>query len=166
MRRKAQFFAIYILLATLAIPAYVTKASSVANRPEITRVDYKELKDGKHQIEVNWGVIDPPPNSQITKVVVEVELTDAKGVIRRATRQFEENRDDVSFTPVPIPRNPIVGVPITDLFRQPGRLDTGGGVGKNVLKFKVTLTMTATQARQKGTITLIVRREGTVNART
>ena len=168
MTRKILFLASCILLAAPIIPSQIATASDGDTRPAIGNVEYKELKDGRHQIQVNWGTIDPVPEKvKITKVIVEVELTDAKGVRQRATRQYEENRGDVSFTPVPIPRNPIVGVPITDLFRQPRGVDGGGGVGKNVLKFKVTLTLTVvTQAGQKVTTTVIARREGTVNART
>jgi hypothetical protein len=167
MTRKILFLASCILWAAPLIPSQVAIASNGDTRPAIGEVEYKELKDGRHQIQINWGTIDPVPEKvKITKIIVEVELTDAKGVRRKATRQYQENRGDVSFTPVPIPRNPIVGVPITDLFRQPKGIDGGGGVGKNVLKFKVTLTLTAiTQAGQKVTTTLVARKEGTLNAR-
>jgi hypothetical protein len=167
MPRKILLLASCILLAAPLIPSQIATASDGDTPPAIGNVEYKELKNGRHQIQVNWGTIDPvPENVKITKIIVAVELTDAKGVRRRATRQYEENRGDVSFTPVPIPRNPIVGVPITDLFRQPRGLDGKGGIDKNVLKFKVTLTLTAiTRAGQKVTTTLIARKQGTVNAR-
>lgn len=73
---------------------------------------------------------------------LDVELTDAKGVKRRATRTLSAGSGSgkVAFTPVPIPKDPIVAVAITNIFA--GNTDPLPD-SLRLVKFKVTLTATA-----------------------
>ena len=74
----------------------------------------------------------------------------------------------VSITPIPIPGDALVGVPITDLFR--GAIDPRDPVPL-VLKFKIKLTATAISNEgeaakgplsSRRTITVVALKEGTI----
>src|SRR5215470_4589522 len=128
MIRKILIFASFGLAVFLATQAQISEAS-VAGNLVITKVVYKELRDGKHNIVVFWEGLPkecPPDRCLAAKVVVDVELTDVEGASQKASITFGSDsgvgaktagNPDVSFTPVPIPKDPIVGVPITKLFR-------------------------------------------------
>ena len=146
---KKSFQLITLLLSVLsAVQAAGVWSSSVSPTTKvpigIEKLSYKELKDGKHQIIVKWGVDGGGGvGITITKLTIDLELTDAKGFKQKVTKTLTNQSagsGSVSITPIPIPKDPMVGVPITDLFR--GDIDPRDTTA-HVLKFKVTLTATA-----------------------
>src|SRR5262245_2861565 len=175
----SQMIAFLLFLLTAAQAAIVQSPSQPALTKvpiEITRLRYKELKDGKHNIVVSWGYEDGGGvgvdggggvGLVVTKLNIELELTDAKGVKQKVTKTLTNQSPGsgtVSITPIPIPKDPLVGVPITDLFR--GTIDPIPTSA--VLKFKVTLTATAlskelgTGISARRTITGVAQKEGTI----
>jgi hypothetical protein len=175
MKKSFQLIALLLSLSSVAQAAGLSSSSgSVTNRVpiEIQKVSYKELKDGKHLIVVNWafegggGV-----GITITKLTIDLELTDAKGFKQKITRTLTNQRGGsgaVSITPIPIPRDALVGVPITSLFR--GFIDPRDET-LPVLKFKVTLTATAINdedeiakgpSSARRTLTGVAHKEGTI----
>jgi len=175
MIRKILLLTSFGLAVFLASQAQISEASGGGNLV-ITKIVYKELRDGKHNIVVFWEGLPkecPPDRCLAAKIVVDVELTDARGARQKASITFGSDsgvgartagNPDVSFTPVPIPKDPIVGVPITELFRGRGALSANSS-GSETLKFKVTLTLSALTRTGTGrTITEVVRKEGTLKA--
>src|SRR5262245_22466745 len=103
--------AIYILAVLLFGSALVAHAQNRAHpdlQVQIKKVEYKELKAGKHHLLVNWDVdlTKCGKNCRVTRVVIDVELTDAKGEKRKATRTLSAGGGSgkVSVTPIPIPK--------------------------------------------------------------
>lgn len=170
MSLRKMLIAIYTLAVSLCASAQAIRAQSPApsNVPvQIKRVDYKELKAGKHQILVLWDAEEIKgcgKDCRITTVSLDVELTDAKGQKRVATRTLNAGgaSGKLALTPIPIPKDPIVAVVITDVF--------GGNINQvpdslRLLKFKVKLTATAIKQSSAGrAITGIAHKEGTLRA--
>jgi len=146
MKKSFQLITLLLSVLSAAQAAIVPSPSETPNRVpiKITNLSYKELKDGKHQIVVRWGVDGGGGVGIIvTKLTIDLELTDAKGFKEKVTKTLTNQSagsGSVSITPIPIPEDPIVGVPITDLFK--GTIDPRD-LAAHVLKFKVTLTATA-----------------------
>ena len=136
---------------------------------EVAKLRYKELKDGKHNIIVNWAVDGGGGvGFVVTKLKIEIELTDAKGVKQKVSKTLTDESAGsgaVSITPIPIPEDPVVGVPITDIFRS--NIDPRDPTTA-VLKFKVMLAATAlskesgTGISARRTITGVAQKEGTI----
>src|SRR5262245_61170229 len=179
MKKSFQLITLLLSLLSVAQAGGVSSSSGFdTNRVpiKIEKLSYKELKDGKHNIVVSWGYEDGGGlgvdggggvGIVVTKLNIELELTDAKGVKQKVTKTLTNQSPGsgtVSITPIPIPKDPLVGVPITDLFR--GTIDPIPTSA--VLKFKVTLTATAlskelgTGISARRTITDVAQKEGTI----
>jgi hypothetical protein len=175
MTLKKMLIAIYILAVSLFGSARAIHAQSPAPsnlQVQIKKVDYKELKAGKHQILVLWDADEIKScgkDCRITKVSLDIELTDAKGEKRRATRTLSAGGGSgkVAITPIPIPKDLIVAVAKTKIFDgNPGSIPDS----LRLLKFKVTLTATAIYRSFEGgggvgrAITGVARKEGALRA--
>jgi hypothetical protein len=163
MMRKILLFAGFSFAIFLASQAQISNASGAGNLV-ITKVVYKGLQDGKHNLIVFWDGLPKdcqPDTCLATKAVIDAEVTDSKGASQKASITLTATtagNPDVSFTPVPIPKNPIVVVPITELFR-------AKNIGSQTLKFQITLTVSAlTRTVSKQTVTQVVSKEGTIKA--
>src|SRR5262245_56544202 len=155
MKKSFQLITLLLSLLSVAQAGGVSSSSGFdTNRVpiKIEKLSYKELKDGKQNIVVSWGYeeggglgVDGGGGGGmvVKKLNIELELTYSKGVKQKVTKTLTNQSPGsgtVSITPIPIPKDPMVGVPITDLFR--GNIDPRDPI-KSVLKFKVTLTATA-----------------------
>jgi hypothetical protein len=121
---------------------------------------------------VNWALHDGfGPGVNVRTLTIDLELTDAKGFkqkVRKTLTTQPAGSGTVSITPIPIPKDPLVGVPITDLFRR--AIDPRDPIPP-VLKFKVTLTATAVSNEDETakapssahrTLTGVAHKEGTI----
>lgn len=174
MTSKTLLLACHAIVASLLALTQSAAAQSPAPAKapvEIKKVEYKELKDGKHQILVSWdlfegggGVGSTAKNAlEVTKINLEIELTDARGAKQKITKTLTAGSGEASFTPVPIPKNPIVAVPVTDIFR--GNLNP---LPENlsVIKFKVALTATGVVREGiRSTVTGVARKEGSLQVK-
>jgi hypothetical protein len=170
MSLKKMSIAIYALAVSLFASAQAIRAQSPAPSElpvQIKSVEYKELKAGKHQILVLWGADEIKgcgKDCRITRVRLDVEITDAKGEKRMATRTLSAGGGSgrLALTPIPIPKDPIVAVVITNIF--------GGNIDPvpdslRLLKFKAPLTATAVKQSSAGrAITGVARKEGSLKA--
>jgi len=167
MSLKRMLIAIYILAVSSFASAQVIRAQSPAPSDlpvQIKKVEYKELKAGKHQILVSWDadLTKCGKKCRITKLVIDVELTDAKGEKRRATRTLSEGGGSgkVSITPLPIPKELIMDIAATKIF---GRHTDPVPDDQLQLLFELDMTFNIAQ-ENLANIKQIVRKVGKVNA--
>lgn len=149
MSLKKMMLAIYTLAVSLFASAQAIHAQSPAPSNlavQIKKVEYRGQKDGAHNILVGWDQSKSDAGYKIVSVTLEVELTDAANEKRTMSQSYslpQAGSGKVSLTPIPIPKEPIIAVPLTALFRNPRNLDGASGAGVTELKVKVKLTATA-----------------------